>query len=120
MSNPALLTDDEIDTAALRNLPQSVKHGSSALSFELGYGNVDDLNAQRDAILEYRKRVSVITDGRTRRAYEKWLDFFQGQNDEARREMESGERRRSRLLYQSKRRSEEARISQCQQEIEKP
>jgi hypothetical protein len=34
------MTDDELQAAALRNLPQSVKSGPSYMSFELGHGNI--------------------------------------------------------------------------------
>lgn len=114
------MTDDELDTAALRNLPQSVKRGSSVLQFQLGYGSEDALNAQRDAIREYRQRVAALTDKRTRKAYEHWLDFFQQENDEARQEMLTGVRRKAWLLHKAKQEDERSRIRRNQEAIGKP
>lgn len=113
------MNDNELSTAALRNLPQSVKSGPTVVSFELGYGKIAELNAQREAIEEYRQRLSLVTDTRTRRAYEKWLDFFQRENDKAREEADTGARRRAWLESKARRRLEEARVEQQQQEIEK-
>jgi hypothetical protein len=114
------MNDKELNTAALRNLPQSVKTGPTAISFELGYGSLSKLDAQLNAIKEYRQRVSRITDKRIRKAYERWLDFFQRENDEARLESETGVRRKAWLEYKAREQAEQLKIRQHQEEIVKP
>jgi hypothetical protein len=114
------MNDKELNTAALRNLPQCVKTGPTATSFELGYGSLSKLDAQLNAIKECRQRVSGITDKRIRKAYERWLDFFQRENDEARLESETGVRRKAWLEYKVREQAEQLKIRQHQEEIVKP
>ena len=114
------MTIGDIDTAALRNLPQSVKRGPTELAFQLGYGSKADLDRQRDAIQECRLKVSQIQDKATRKAYEGWLNYFQAENDRAREEMETGKLHKQWLAYKERQEAEERRIKRCQDSIEKP
>lgn len=86
---------DDLERAALRALPDSLKHGPTATGFQLDLFGATEaaLEAQQQRILEYRERVGKIQDKKLRAAYIKWLDFFQRENDAAREEARTHTRR---------------------------
>lgn len=105
----------DIESAALHNLlgqHPALNSGPSALSFELGLHTATEaaLNTQQSLINRVRAAVQQIPETETRSAYEKWLDFYQRENDEARTEMVSGVRRHAWLKFKEQRRAENAAI----------
>lgn len=113
------MTTEELEKAALRVLTPSLGWGPTSVSFELGFGNPKELDQQHARIADYRRRVQKL-EPNVRRAYEKWLDFYQRENDEARQEMETGAKRALWLRHKEKEARERADIDRCVKSIPRP
>lgn len=110
----------KLELAALHVLHPILGHGPSYLSFQLGFGNPTDVTSQAARIKEYRDRVGRMDDPCVRRAYNKWLDFWQEENDKAREEMTTGVKRAAWLEHQKRSEAERDAIELVAETIPRP
>lgn len=82
-------SEEALSAAALHELHSKIPHVSD-VSVWLGSVTQPDVDAVRERVAHFQRWVDGLDDACVRRAYQRWLDFFTRQADEAQAEIRDG------------------------------